>query len=80
MLFKIVATIYLLMNGQPVGEPQKMTNKIDFATLEDCVAGKETEIIQKSLARLNAFIDEQTPAGGSHTTTVSCEQHDDGSI
>lgn len=80
MVFKLVALVYLLMNGQSLGEPQKFTNKIDFPTLDTCVEAKDSPSILASRDRLSAMVESSMPAGGSFTITLDCEKFDDGTI
>lgn len=80
-MFKLVAIVYLLMNGVPLGEPMKFTNKASFETLDQCTAFKGSDQGATELASLNAMLLSRMPEGGSHTVTLGCEKGpDDGSI
>lgn len=79
-MFKLIATIYILMNGQPVGEPAQLTNKLEFVTLEDCKQFLTTDMAAGALERLNAQIVATLPPGGTHTVTASCEKAVDNTI
>jgi hypothetical protein len=82
-MFKIIVTVYLLMNGQPFGEPVKFMNKPTFKTVEECIVVKDSDANQAALSVLRAMIEDGKPEGASYTMTVSCEKiekADNGSI
>lgn len=79
-MFKLIATIYLLMNGQSVGEPMQAANRQVFASIEDCKAFAASEKGAGALENLNAQILLRLPAGASHTVTTSCEPAVDNTI
>lgn len=72
-MFNLIATVYILMNGQPVGEPMKATNRTTFDSMESCKEFAGSETGKKALESLNAQIAGSLPAGGSQIITTSCE-------
>lgn len=80
-MFKLVATIILSLNGAPVGEPLKVTNKLDFETMAACEDFKGSEKAAGALDILRTMLDSRLQPGVTHTETVACEaKADDGSI
>lgn len=83
-MFKLIATIYFLFNGDPLGEPVPVANRAAFTTIEDCVAYKDSEKGKLALEDLNTQITTKLLKGGmTYTVTTGCEKvvvKDDGSI
>lgn len=70
MIFKLVATVYLLMNGQPVGDPLQMVHHTTFESVEACKAYIASDTGKYELDALNALVRTKLPEGGSHTVTT----------
>lgn len=79
-MVKLIATIYLLMNGVPVGEPVQRTYKDVFADVAACQSFIQSDAGKTQLEHLNELIVAQLPEGGSHTVTTSCELAKDNTI
>lgn len=80
-MFKLIAIVYLLMNGQPVGDPMRMPSNVTFADIEKCKVMLDSEKNKTALDDLRAKITAQLPDGVSMTLTNECEPaKDDGSI
>ena len=71
-MFHAIATVYLLLNGQPIGEPLKSVNSHPFTSLAECTEFVASDIGKAALDRLNADMVASLPTGGSHTVTTSC--------
>lgn len=80
-MFKLIAIVYLLMNGQPVGDPLRMINRATFENLDACKAYVTSETGKVELEALDKMILSKLPEGASHTVATECEPaKDDGSI
>lgn len=80
-MFKIVATVIAMLNGEPVGDPMLMTNKMEFATEADCKEFQGSEKAAGALENLKSSLDGRIKPGFTYKLTTSCiVAPDDGSI
>jgi len=79
MLFKLIATIYLVVNGVAAPNPSAvLTNHNSFSTMEDCMNFFDTEKGKAEQLQLNAML-KQDPEK-EFKAEFECKQRADGSI
>ena len=80
-MFKIVVTIIAMLNGEPVGDPNLMTNRMSFATEVECVEFQGSEKAATAIENLKTMLDERIKPGFTYSVTTTClPAPDDGSI
>jgi len=82
-MFKLIAVIYVLVNGVPQGEPHKTSHKMFFENLEQCVAYKDSDAGKDSLTKLSDMVRARLDDRATFAITLSCEKEElkyDGSI
>lgn len=79
-MFMIAATVYLILAGQPVGEPHRFNHRQSFSSLEACTDYLKSDAFgaeRESLANgIRYQLEAEKPAGDAPvpdvTITASC--------
>jgi len=82
----IIATIFLIVAGQPYGEPARVPNKLHFSSIAACDAYMQTPEFSRSKAALADFArsiaterlraDDGSVPNFDLAITASCEEDD----
>lgn len=71
-MFKIFATIIVMINGAPVGDPITITGRSTFETLEICKAFEASDDHKAALSQLDQMATARFPKESTHTITTAC--------
>lgn len=74
-MFKVIATVVMLVAGQPSGDPHVLTSTTGFPTMEACEAARTSaDTNGPSEAGLKQYLENQ---GMEATVTTECKKVDD---
>ncbi len=80
-MFKLIAIVYLLVNGQPTGDdPIRFVNRSTFATIEECKGYNDTDQGEAEYNSLLNYLAKALPDGKAVSVSTACEKQEDNSI
>lgn len=72
-MFKLIATIVMLINGQPEGDPMKLAANHLFDDRAECMAFADSEMGAAALAKLDEAVTAAQKPGVTHAPiTTEC--------